>query len=300
MRYVLCGVIVGLCGCTQSAPDVSPKLEMLKKVLREGNESIRDAQEHTTAAVADNSETLREIKQKISELNSTVSEKIPTPKAEVPETPEPAPSVETSPGVSPATALNASSPEGVATQAAQTGVTIYVSTTSPCAPCERLKRDHAAGKFAGFDVLFATDWAPRSYPAIRYPSKASATGWAVLYGYDGQPTIDKLKELTSGKTVLLAQPILAPAAMSHSDMVSLHNRLHGGGSWTWPGDLASHLQQAHGVSTGGGLSATVPFSQTNPFVSQRYDIRSVLHGNNYRVRARYSGRSSSCPTCPGS
>lgn len=37
--------------------------------------------------------------------------------------------------------------------------------------------------------------------------------------------------------------------MSHSEMVSLHNSLHGGGSWTWPGDLENHLREQHGVST---------------------------------------------------
>lgn len=40
-----------------------------------------------------------------------------------------------------------------------------------------------------------------------------------------------------------------PQSMSHGDMVALHDQLHGGGSWTWPGNLAQHLQQAHGVTT---------------------------------------------------
>jgi hypothetical protein len=297
MRYLLCGVIVGLLGCTESAPDVSPKIEMLKKVLREGNESIRDAQEHTTAAVADNSETLREIRQKISELNSTVASKIPQP--HVAQTAvEPAKSEET-----PASKLpdDPAPPDVVPVKSV--GVPLFVSTTVLCAPCERLKRDHAAGMFDGFNVQFSNDWAPRSYPAIRYPTKASSTGWAVLYGYDGQPTIDRLKELTSGKTVLAAQPIQviqAPAAMSHGDMVSLHNRLHGGGSWTWPGDLASHLQQAHGVSTGGFGYGSASYPPANSYGSKRYDFRSISRGNGYRVRARYSTRSSGCPTCPGS
>jgi hypothetical protein len=296
MRYLLCGFFIGLVGCTEAPPDISPKLEIMKKILREGNESIRDAQEHTTAAVADNSETLREIRQKISELNSTVASKIPTPHAaqtavEPTEESTSAPDRPDDPAP----------PEVVSVTSAD--VPLFVSTTVPCAPCERLKRDHAAGKFAGFSVTYATDWAPQSYPAIRYQTKASSTGWAVLYGYDGQPTIDKLKELTSGKTVLAAQPIQviqAPAAMSHSDMVSLHNRLHGGGSWTWPGDLSQHLQQAHGVSTGGFGYGSASYPPANRFGSQRYDFRSVSRGNNYRVRARYSTRSSGCPTCPGS
>ena len=299
MRWFIVGLICGAVGCC-SEPAVGPKIDTLKAVLRAANETQTTEIKATREELVENTAALNEIRSRIEQLNSTVSEKIPTPKPEAPETPEPAPSVETSPGVSPATALQPSSPEGVVTQVAQTDVTIYVSTTSPCAPCERLKRDHAAGKFAGFDVRFATDWAPRSYPAIRYPSKASATGWAVLYGYDGQPTIDRLKELTSGKTVLLAQPIQAPAAMSHSDMVSLHNRLHGGGQWTWPGDLASHLQQSHGVSTGGFGYGSASYPPANSYGSKRYDFRSISRWNGYRVRNRYSARSSFCPTCPGS
>jgi hypothetical protein len=296
MRYLLCGVLLGLFGCTEAPPDISPKLEIMKKILREGNESIRDAQEHTTAAVADNSETLREIKQKISELNSTVASKIPTPEAAQTET-KPAEESTSAPD----SPDDPAPPEIVSVTSAD--VPLFVSTTVPCAPCERLKRDHAAGKFTGFNLQFSNDWAPRSYPAIRYPTKASSTGWAVLYGYDGQPTIDKLKELTLGKTVLVSQPvqtIQAPAVMSHSDMVSLHNRLHGGGSWTWPGDLASHLQQAYGVSIGGFGYGSASYSPANSYGSKRYDFRSISRGNGYRVRNRYSARSSFCPTCPGS
>lgn len=59
-----------------------------------------------------------------------------------------------------------------------------------------------------------------------------------------QPTVTP-----SGTTVTAPAQQPAEVSMSHSEMVALHNRLHGGGSWTWPGDLASHLQTTHGVST---------------------------------------------------
>ena len=42
---------------------------------------------------------------------------------------------------------------------------------------------------------------------------------------------------------------VAVQTMSHAEMVATHNRLHGGGSWTWPGDLATHLRTVHGVNT---------------------------------------------------
>jgi len=47
-----------------------------------------------------------------------------------------------------------------------------------------------------------------------------------------------------------AEPVVKQSAtqMTHAEMVATHNRLHGGGQWTWPGDLATHLQTAHGVN----------------------------------------------------
>lgn len=44
----------------------------------------------------------------------------------------------------------------------------------------------------------------------------------------------------------------APVAvrkMSQAEMIAEHNRLHGGGQWTWPGDLETHLRTTHGVQT---------------------------------------------------
>ena len=42
---------------------------------------------------------------------------------------------------------------------------------------------------------------------------------------------------------------ISASSRSFKEMVELHNRLHGGGSWTWPGNLEQHLRQAHGVNT---------------------------------------------------
>ena len=52
-----------------------------------------------------------------------------------------------------------------------------------------------------------------------------------------------------GEPEATCKPALQVQSMSHAEMVATHNRLHGGGSWTWPGDLATHLRTSHGVST---------------------------------------------------
>jgi thiol-disulfide isomerase/thioredoxin len=50
--------------------------------------------------------------------------------------------------------------------------------------------------------------------------------------------------------VPVSQPV---QQMSHSEMKALHDRLHGGGSWSWPGDLREHLETVHGVDLGEGI-----------------------------------------------
>ena len=62
----------------------------------------------------------------------------------------------------------------------------------------------------------------------------------------GEPVMST--QSTRQTVVSIVQP---KANMSHAEMVATHNRLHGGGSWTWPGDLATHLKTVHSVSTAG-------------------------------------------------
>lgn len=72
-----------------------------------------------------------------------------------------------------------------------------------------------------------------------------------------------------GEPVKVAvKPVQTTTAMSHGEMVALHNRLHGGGSWTWPGDLATHLRTTHGVSTTKTVTAYQSTSQPAVRVQQ--------------------------------
>ena len=50
-----------------------------------------------------------------------------------------------------------------------------------------------------------------------------------------------------GEPVPRKEVIRTVVRRSHSDLVRLHNQLHGGGSWTWPGDLETHLRTVHRV-----------------------------------------------------
>jgi len=67
-----------------------------------------------------------------------------------------------------------------------------------CPPCERLKRAVTNGEFEGFEVEDSPDFPGlRSYPAIRFETPTSSTGWGVVYGYDSN-TIPTLRALTQG------------------------------------------------------------------------------------------------------
>ena len=67
-----------------------------------------------------------------------------------------------------------------------------------CPPCERLKTAVANGEFDGFEVVDGDSFSGlRSYPAIRFETPTTTTGWGVLYGYDNN-TISTLRALTQG------------------------------------------------------------------------------------------------------
>ena len=172
---------------------------------------------------------------------------------------------------------------------ASAAVRLLVSSTAGCAPCARLWRDVDAGLFEGFAVEKSGDFdGLKSYPAIRYEDASSATGWAVVYGYDAA-------QLRSLKKLLPKTAASRTAFWTHEQMVAKHNDLHGGGSWSWPGDLARHLATVHGVETNGMDQANAQ----NPITGKQYAIRSVSRGIFGRVRSRNSYRQS-CPAggCP--
>lgn len=76
----------------------------------------------------------------------------------------------------------------------------------PCPPCNRLKRAVRDGLFDGFEVVDSGGFdGLRSYPAIRFETASSQTGWGVLYGYDDN-TIQALRTLTA-KEATTALPV---------------------------------------------------------------------------------------------
>lgn len=78
-----------------------------------------------------------------------------------------------------------------------------------------------------------------------------STPTTVFINMDGTVKDIKIGKIPHSDFVKLAKPEVAKAStldtMSHNEMKKLHNELHGGGSWTWPGNLKTHLATHHGV-----------------------------------------------------
>jgi hypothetical protein len=133
------------------------------------------------------------------------------------------------------------------------------------------------------DSTNGNTWGVTSLPEFWIVDRATGQPIEKVTGYTKAE--DLLQKLNDQQAFEATKPIQgrlevpAPAQkqdyvsqlMSHSEMVSLHNRLYGGGLWTWPGDLASHLATTHNVST-------VKAANTSTKTTVRYQQQSACPG----------------------
>jgi hypothetical protein len=185
---------------------------------------------------------------------------------------------------------------------AVSAVELFVCSTASCAPCKRMWRDVDDGKLDGFVFTKVPPFhGMKSYPAIRFQDTESNTGWAVVYGYD-EATRQYLRTKLLGEKAVASRVVCEPSRMSHGEMKALHDSLHGGGSWTWPGDLATHLATTHGVSTGGNEPVSgsfFPVQRQSTVLNSRSTVRSFSWGSRFVGRSRTtSGKSCPSGRCP--
>lgn len=57
-----------------------------------------------------------------------------------------------------------------------------------------------------------------------------------------------LQQIDEARHTPPAQPVPVNNGVAQAELIQLHNRLHGGGQWTWPGNLRDHLRTVHGVA----------------------------------------------------
>ena len=291
-------------------------------------EGFAAKQDDTITAVKENTEAINKIVVKVQSLEGAILDTRKTMeaslvKSETVNGQEVIKSEDTSPDKN---ANDSHAANGIVAESGD--VPLFVSVAPFCQPCERLKRDYLAGKLDGFDVKFCVqteahrdkliaDGIPADrviveaynatpFPAIRYRSSESTTGWKwhVPRGY-GPRTLMELRSTLLGEEMPYAvefpQTFVEPAptprqpVMRQSDLVALHNQLHGGGHWTWPGDLAEHLRNTHGVQ----IDGTASNYSGNQVLRARSSVRSVSRGPVVNWRARSVSRAS-CPSgsCP--
>jgi len=290
MRYFVC--LLFLAGCTSQS-----ELASLKSSLRISGETIVAKQDESLGILRENTNALAAIKSQIDTLKAVQVES---------ETDNGiGGDLESDPPQKTDTVVNDSHAASPGTQpVAVSAVELFVCSTASCAPCKRLWRDVDNGDLDGFVVTKVPAFdGLKSYPAIRFRNPDSDTGWSVVYGYD-EDTRLWLRAKLLGEKPVASRVVCEPVRMSHSEMVAIHNRLHGGNtSWTWPGgtteSLRSHLATTHGVSTGGAplTGAIFPVSGQSGISSSRSSVRSNSWGSRFVGRARTSTRAA-CPTCP--
>ena len=113
-------------------------------------------------------------------------------------------------------------------------------TTANCPPCGRMKADVEGGCLYGASIVWNRGSRPdtsKGFPQCRVDDVAFV-GWS-------ESVKGRVREAAG-----LSEPTVKQSAPSHGELKALHDRLHGGGSWTWPGDLRRHLGTAHGVNLG--------------------------------------------------
>lgn len=309
-------------GC-QSAPKFEVEA-ITPAVFEVSVAAVQAKQDDTLTAVKENTAAIEKIVTKINSLEGAIANTQKALEAAQISQSQPREEVIQSEDTSPPKNANDSHP--VTPAVAEGGdVPLFVTVTRFCLPCNQLKRDYLKGKFEGFDVTFCVATAslrdeliregiPANkviidetdvglVPAIRVPWKDSETGWIWHQprGY-GRDTLAELRAALLGKSTPQEWPQTSTKpfvfesqntnpVVSHGDLVSIHNQLHGGGQWTWPGDLATHLQQVHGVQ----IDGTAANYKTNPVVSSR----SIISASSRRQTVNWRGRSVLRQSCPG-
>lgn len=284
MRHIVCVLL--LVGCSAKTGVLTTSdMDSLKASLRISGETIVAKQDESLTILKENTTALAAIKDQIDTLKASQAES---------ETDSGIGGDLESEGTSPGKNANDSHHSQMAV--AESGdVPLFVCSTANCSPCKRLWRDVDNGKLDGFIVKKVEPFKGMTgYPAIRFRNPESATGWSVVYDYNEKIRLFLRAKLLGETSVASSRVTCSPVAMSHGEMVALHNSLHGGGNWNWPGDLSKHLESVHGVVTTGGeqpvSGSFFPVSRQPAIQSSRSGVRSNTRWQGFFGRSRTVSR----------
>jgi hypothetical protein len=185
-------IVAVLVGCDPCSCEPSAEIKARAAELSSGFKS--QAAEHHSKTIAVIESTRQEIVSQNEQIIDTlkiVEAKLIVPKPQREEVIKSA--------VEPQEVAKANPSQSSQPVASPPAVRLFVSHAPfACPPCERLKRAVEAGEFEGFEVVDSPAFSGlRSYPAIRFETPTTSTGWGVVYGYDSN-TIPTLRALTQG------------------------------------------------------------------------------------------------------
>jgi len=258
MRY-LSLIALLLVGCTQ---DDNCRLESFRSMLSETGVKLTQSQSASVAILHENTAALQKIADSVDSIAADTKET-----KEVVESiaSQEAVQVESETDCVEEVISSVESPSDVQVVKADTsgGVHLEQWTAKWCRFCPAAKVNaEAAAKRLGIRLVMIDYDLNRQYVAA---SKIESLPTLAIVR-DGKSR-RRLKNVQSVEAIVAAveavrgetyASVEGSAAMSHSEMVALHNSLHGPGEWNWPGDLAEHLRDAHGIDTGATASVRTP------------------------------------------
>lgn len=124
-------------------------------------------------------------------------------------------------------------------------------SASWCTFCHQFERSEEYGRIKAAYGITTVDYdtAPREWKAGmgRIPALQlrRVSDRKLIKQWIGRVTLQQIDE---ARHVPPAQPIPVNNGVTQAELIQLHNRLHGGGQWTWPGNLREHLRSVHGVA----------------------------------------------------
>ena len=119
-------------------------------------------------------------------------------------------------------------------------------TADYCGPCRVFKSSAEYRRIQRRLKLEIADIDER--PAWKAYATRVPTFWLIrksdrarLKSWEGTITLRQVEE----QVRLIRVTPVQVRRRSQSELIQVHNTFHGGGMWTWPGDLRTHLKQMH-------------------------------------------------------
>lgn len=136
---------------------------------------------------------------------------------------------------------------------ASPAVRLQFFTQEKCAPCvQQSKNAQAAADELGIMLEIFHAENPKHIPAFEQasidgtPKTLVVVNGEIRERFAGVVSAAAIVSAAKKHAGFASQPVITKSFVSQPDLVSIHNQLHGGGNWTWPGDLATHLRTVHG------------------------------------------------------